>query len=117
LTAIKVETGEIAWQSVLGVSDQLPAAQARTGRPSVGGPIATAGGLVFIGGTDDSRFRAFSARTGEELWTVKVPASAHATPITYEGREGKQYVAIVSTGGSFLDSPVDSDALTVFALP
>jgi quinoprotein glucose dehydrogenase len=117
LTAIKVETGEIAWQSVLGVSDQLPAAQARTGRPSVGGPIATAGGLVFIGGTDDSRFRAFSARAGEELWTVKVPASAHATPITYEGREGKQYVAIVSTGGSFLDSPVDSDALTVFALP
>jgi quinoprotein glucose dehydrogenase len=117
LTAIKVETGEIAWQSVLGVSDQVPAAQARTGRPSVGGPIATAGGLVFIGGTDDSRFRAFSARTGEELWTVKVPASAHATPITYEGREGKQYVAIVSTGGSFLDSPVDSDALTVYALP
>ena len=48
---------------------------------------------------------------------MKVPASAHATSITYEGREGKQYVAIVSTGGSFLESPVDSDALTVFALP
>ncbi len=117
LTAIDVRAGKIAWQSVLGVSDQLPEAVARTGRPSVGGPIVTAGGLVFIGGTDDSRFRAFDARTGREVWTMRLPASAHATPITYRGQDGKQYVAIVSTGGSFLDSPVASDVLTAFALP
>jgi quinoprotein glucose dehydrogenase len=117
LTAINVNTGEIAWQSTLGTSDNLPAAVAHTGRPNVGGSIATAGGLIFIGATDDARFRAFSAQTGEELWTTKLAASAHATPITYQGRDGRQYVAVVNTGGSFLDSPIESDALTVFALP
>ena len=117
LTAIDVRSGEIAWQSTLGVSDQLPAAVASTGRPNVGGSIATAGGIVFIGATDDGRFRAFSSQTGEELWSTKLAASAHATPITYRGRTGKQYVAIVATGGSFLDSAIDSDELNVFALP
>jgi quinoprotein glucose dehydrogenase len=117
LTAIDVRTGRIAWQSALGVSDQLPAAAARTGRPNIGGSIATAGGVVFIGATDDARFRAFGAETGEELWSTRLRASAHATPITYRGRRGKQYVAIVATGGSFLDSPIESDELAVFALP
>jgi quinoprotein glucose dehydrogenase len=117
LTAINVDTGEIAWQSTLGVTDALPEAKSRTGRPNVGGSIVTAGGLVFIGATDDSRFRAFDARTGAELWAVKLAASAHATPITYQGKDGKQYVAVVATGGSFLDSPIESDALNVFALP
>jgi quinoprotein glucose dehydrogenase len=117
LTAIDVRTGRIAWQSVLGVSDDLPAERAKTGRPNVGGSIATASGLVFIGATDDGRFRAFRAETGEELWTVTLAASAHATPITYLGRDGRQYVAIVATGGSFLDSPVRSDLLNVYALP
>jgi quinoprotein glucose dehydrogenase len=117
LTAINVDSGEIAWQSTLGVSERLPEATARTGRPNAGGSIVTAGGLVFIGATDDARFRAFDARTGAELWAVKLAASAHATPITYQGKDGKQYVAIVATGGSFLDSPIESDALNVFALP
>ena len=117
LTAINVVTGEIAWQSTLGVSDQLPESLAHTGRPSVGGPIVTAGGLVFIGATDDARFRAFNAQTGAEVWAVKLAASAHATPITYQGRNGKQYVAIVATGGSFLESPITGDSMDVFALP
>jgi quinoprotein glucose dehydrogenase len=117
LTAIDVRTGEFAWRTTLGVTDQFPEDKSKTGRPSVGGPIATAGGLVFIGGTDDARFRAFSADTGQELWTAKLPAAAHATPITYEAANGKQYVTIVSTGGSFLDSPVESDVVTAFALP
>lgn len=117
LTAIRVHSGEIAWQVPLGVSDNLPAAVARTGRPNVGGSIATASGLVFIAATDDSRLRAFNAGTGEEVWSTKLPASAHATPITYQGRNGRQYLAIVATGGSFLDSPVESDSLMVFALP
>jgi quinoprotein glucose dehydrogenase len=117
LTAIDLRSGEITWQSTLGVSDGLPAGRERTGRPNVGGSIATAGGLVFIGATDDARFRAFHAETGEELWTAKLEASAHATPITYLGKDGRQYVAIVATGGSFLDSPVQSDRLNVYALP
>jgi quinoprotein glucose dehydrogenase len=116
LTAIDVTSGEIAWQSVLGITDGLPAERAQTGRPNVGGSIATAGGLVFIGATDDARFRAFDASTGKELWTAKLDASAHATPITYMGKDGRQYVAIVGTGGSFLDSPVQSDLLSVYAL-
>jgi quinoprotein glucose dehydrogenase len=117
LTAIDVERGSIVWQSMLGVSDKLPAERAKTGRPNVGGSIATAGGLIFIGATDDARFRAFDSSTGAELWAVKLPAAAHATPITYQGKQGKQYVAIVATGGSFLDSPIEGDALHVFALP
>jgi quinoprotein glucose dehydrogenase len=117
LTAINMKTGRIAWHSTLGVSDNVPAAVAHTGRPNVGGSIATASGLVFIGATDDSRFRAFSAQTGKELWTYKLNASAHATPISYTIGAGKQVVAITSTGGSFLDSPVTSDEVTAFALP
>ena len=101
----------------LGVTDSLPEAVQRTGRPNIGGAITTASGLTFVGATDDARFRAFESASGKELWSVKLGASAHATPITYLGKDGKQYVAIVGTGGSFLDSPVDSDALTVFALP
>lgn len=117
LTAVDVNSGEIVWQSVLGVSDNLPAEIQRTGRPNVGGSIATAGGLVFIGATDDSRFRAFDARTGSELWTAKLDASAHATPITYLGKSGKQFVVVTATGGSFLGSAVAGDAIVAFALP
>jgi quinoprotein glucose dehydrogenase len=83
----------------------------------VGGSIATAGGVVFIGASDDARFRAFDSRTGKELWTRKLVASAHATPITYLGKDGRQYVAVVATGGSFLDSPATGSAVEVFALP
>lgn len=117
LTAIDVRSGKIAWQTTLGVSDQLPESVARTGRPNIGGSIATAGGVIFIAATDDARFRAFSSDTGNELWSSRLVASAHATPITYSSRSGKQLVAIVATGGSFLDSPIDSDELDVFALP
>jgi quinoprotein glucose dehydrogenase len=117
LTAIRASTGAIAWQVPLGVTDSLPAALQKTGRQNIGGSIATASGLVFIGATDDARIRAFDAKSGSELWAFKLEASAHATPITYLGKDGKQYVAVVGTGGSFLDSPIDSDALSVFALP
>lgn len=116
LTAINVNTGKIVWHSTLGVSDNVPAAVSKTGRPNVGGAITTASGLVFIGATDDSRFRAFDARTGKELWVHKLNASAHATPITYTSQSGAQRVAIVSTGGSFLDSPITSDEVTAFGL-
>jgi quinoprotein glucose dehydrogenase len=117
LSAIDVKTGKIAWHVTLGVSDNVPAANAKTGRPNIGGSIATASGLVFIGATDDSRFRAFDAKTGRELWTMKLDASAHATPVSYRGTDGRQFVTVVATGGSFLDSPINSDAVTAFALP
>jgi quinoprotein glucose dehydrogenase len=116
LTAVNVNTGEFAWRVPLGVTDSLPPEKQKTGRPGNGGTIATAGGLVFVGATDDSRFRAFDAKTGKELWTFKLPAAAQATPMTYEGRDGKQYVVIASTGGGFFGNPVDSDSILAFAL-
>ncbi|HEY6925683.1 MAG TPA: PQQ-binding-like beta-propeller repeat protein [Steroidobacteraceae bacterium] len=116
LYAIDVNTGQIAWRSTLGISDTLPEGQRDTGRPSAGGPIVTAGGLIFIGGTDDDRIRAFDTRSGAELWTFKLPASIYGTPITYRGRNGHQYVAAVDTGG-FMDSPIASDAVVAFSLP
>src|SRR4029453_1725107 len=117
LTAIDVHTGDFAWRVPLGVTDSLPPDKQNTGRPGNGGSIATAGGLVFIGATDDSRFRAFNAKSGKELWTVKLGAAAHATPSTYLGPDGRQYVVITSTGGGFLDAPIADDSITAFALP
>jgi glucose dehydrogenase len=116
LSAVNVHTGEFAWRVPLGVTDSLPPDKQRTGRPGNGGPIATAGGVVFIGATDDNRFRAFDARTGKELWAVKLGAAAHATPSTYMGMDGRQYVVITSTGGGFLGAPTTDDSITAFAL-
>src|SRR5690606_32299442 len=76
LTAVNVNTGEFAWQVRLGVTDSLPEPVRNTGRPGNGGTIATAGGLVFVGATDDARFRAFDAKSGAELWTVQLPGAA-----------------------------------------
>ena len=106
LMAINVTTGDIAWQTPLGITEQLPAGKQNTGRPLVAGPIVTDGGVVFIGATDDNRFRAIDARTGRELWVTKLDRRGNANPMTYQGKDGKQYVAIVAT-----------DTLVVFALP
>jgi glucose dehydrogenase len=118
LVAVDAHTGDFAWQVPFGVTDELPRAKRNTGRLNLGGPIATAGGLVFIGATNDRRFRAFDSKTGRELWSAKLDASAHAVPITYQGRSGKQYVAIVAGGNGTLDDATPgAEALVVFALP
>ena len=116
LVAFDVNTGKIAWRSILGVTDNFPAGKQRTGRPGLGGPIVTASGLTFIAATDDARFRAFDTKTGEELWTYRLPASAESTPITYTDADGKQYVAVVATGGGLLRAPLLSDELIAFTL-
>ncbi len=116
LVAIDVNSGKIAWRSVLGVTDNLPEGKQHTGRPGLGGPIVTGGGLTFIGATDDARFRAFDTKTGKELWTYHLPASAESIPITYTDEHGKQYVAIVSTGGGLLRAPLLSDELIAFTI-
>ncbi|MCU1275299.1 MAG: quiA 2 [Bryobacterales bacterium] len=118
LTAIDLDNGEFRWRSVLGVVDELVARGIPpTGTSNLGGSIVTAGGLVFIGATNDSRFRAFDKDTGKELWVTKLPASAHATPMTFTGRKtGKQYVVIAAGGGNKYNK-VYSDSLVAFSLP
>jgi quinoprotein glucose dehydrogenase len=116
LTAVNVNTGELAWRVPLGITESLPLEKQKTGRPGNGGTIATAAGLVFVGATDDSRFRAFDAKTGRELWTFTLSGAAEATPMTYEGRDGKQYVVITATGGGFFGNPVTGDSVIAFAL-
>jgi galactose mutarotase-like enzyme len=115
LTAVNVNTGELAWRVPLGITESLPPEKQKTGRPGNGGTIATAAGLIFVGATDDSRFRAFEAKTGKELWTFTLPGAAEATPITYQGRDGQQYVVTVATGGAF-GTPVTADSIIAFAL-
>ncbi|MFL6620393.1 MAG: pyrroloquinoline quinone-dependent dehydrogenase, partial [Povalibacter sp.] len=116
LYAVNLNTGKVAWRSTLGVTDSLPGGLRNTGRVSAGGPIVTASGLTFIGATDDNRIRAFDTKTGTELWTFKMPASNYGTPITYQTKKGKQFVATIATGG-FAGSPVESDSVIAFSLP
>ncbi len=116
LVAVNVNTGDIAWHVPLGVFEELEAKGIKTGTPSLGGSITTAGDLVFIGATIDGRFRAFDARNGKELWSEKLDAPAHSIPSTYVGRDGKQYVVVSAGGGGFLQSPT-ADTVVAFTLP
>jgi glucose dehydrogenase len=119
LTAVNAATGDFAWQVRLGVTDELPEGKKNTGRITMGGSIATASGLVFIGASNDRRFRAFDSKTGKELWVTKLDYSALSVPITYQGRAGKQYVAVTAAGGGGITdpNPANTEALYVFALP
>ena len=117
LFAINVNTGDIAWESRLGITESLPEGKQNTGRPNMGGSMATAGGLDFIGATDDSRFRAFDSKTGKELWVTKIDAGAHSAPVTFLGKDGRQYVVITATGGGFLGDRSHADTVIAFALP
>ena len=118
LTALDLNRGTKAWQVPLGIVDALAAKGIKdTGAPSIGGGIVTAGGLVFIGASNDRRFRAFDSATGKELWVGKIDGSAHAVPMTYLGRKtGKQFVVIAAGGGNKYSRHF-SDALVAFALP
>ena len=117
LIAVNVNTGDIAWQAPLGIMESLPEGQQNTGTPNLGGSLATASGLVFIGATIDSRFRAFESKTGKELWVTKIEAGAHTAPISYKGADGRQYIVVTATGGGFLADPSSSDVLIAYALP
>ncbi len=101
LTAINVNTGDIAWQIPFGTMEGVPAG-IKTGASNLGGgPMTTAGGLTFIAAALDGMFRAFDSKTGQELWSVKTKEVAHANPISYMGKDGKQYIAIAA-GSAFV---------------
>lgn len=118
LVSVDLPSGKIAWRRALGSMDEpFPGIGAHaTGSVILGGPIVTAGGLIFIGGTMDRRFRAFSADTGEELWSAGLEASGHALPITYEVH-GRQFVVIAAGGHTRITEEAQSDGLVAFALP
>ena len=117
LFAIDANTGDVAWRIPLGsFTDAEARGVMNAGTPNLGGSIVTAGGLVFIAATVDSKFRAFDSKTGKELWSAVIDAPGHSVPSTYVGRNGKQYVVIPAGGGGFLQGPT-SDAIVAFALP
>ncbi|MCY4256101.1 MAG: pyrroloquinoline quinone-dependent dehydrogenase [Gammaproteobacteria bacterium] len=118
LSAIDMDSGELRWQVPLGrlraMGMTAPAAFG-WGSPSVGGPIVTAGGLVFVASTLDHNLRALDLETGEELWSGALPAPGMTVPITYRAG-GRQFV-VIAAGGNARVGTTQSDALVAFALP
>ncbi|EON78342.1 Glucose dehydrogenase, PQQ-dependent [Lunatimonas lonarensis] len=116
LNAIDLETFSIDWKVPLG---DYPSLTARgisgKGTQNFGGCVATAGGLVFVGGSADEMFRAFDADTGEVLWSYKLPAGGYAVPAVYEV-DGRQYVVIAAGGANRIGTP-SGDSFVAFALP
>jgi quinoprotein glucose dehydrogenase len=106
LIAIDANTGAIKWKVPLGLVEGLPEGKQLQGNSGSAGPTVTGGGLVFVGATNDKRFRAFDAATGKQLWETTLSNNANANPMSYRGRSGKQYVAI-NAGG----------AIVAYALP
>jgi len=117
LNAINLNTGEYVWKINLGEYPELAAKGLKnTGTENYGGPVVTAGGLVFIGASDfDKKFHAYDKATGELLWEATLPFSGNATPATY-AVNGRQYVVIVAGGGKDLKSP-SGGVYVAFALP
>jgi len=117
LIAVNVNTGDIAWQVPLGSFAELdklgvPA----TGTPTTnGGSMVTAGGLVFIGATTDGKFRAFDSHTGKELWAADLNVDVNSIPVTWKGKNGKQYLAVLASGGAH--NGAKAGLLYVYALP
>ncbi len=120
LTAADMSEGKIRWQVPLGSMQNFGGTRGPIppGSISLGGPIATAGGLVFIAGTTDSYIRGFDLETGKKLWTAQLPASGNATPMTYRlSRNGKQYLVIAAGGHPKIREEALDDAIVAFTLP
>jgi len=115
LTAVDLSTGEFAWRVPLGEYPELSARGVPvTGTENVGGPVVTAGGLVFIAATPDEKVRAFDKTTGALLWEAELPAGGFATPSTYEA-DGRQFL-VVAAGGGRMRRP-SGTRYVAFALP
>jgi quinoprotein glucose dehydrogenase len=113
LNALNLQTGEIAWRIPLGEYPEFKAKGIVTGTENYGGPVVTAGGLLFIAATSDGKFRAFNKRNGELLWSADLPAAGFATPAIYQ-INGKQFLVIACGGGKLKKK--SGDAYVAFAL-
>jgi quinoprotein glucose dehydrogenase len=120
LVSVDLRRNRIVWQVPLGSTEGVGPWFAPTrdfGMPNMGGPIATAGDLVFVGAAMDSYFRAFDIETGRELWKHRLPAGGQATPMTYRaGRNQRQFIVIAAGGHGVLNTP-RGDYVIAFALP
>jgi len=118
LVAVDLASGDVKWRSVLGTVPALEALGVHnTGALNIGGSIATAGNLIFIGATNDFRFRAFESKSGKLLWETALEASGHTSPVTFMGRDGRQYVVLMASGGGGFLGGGTSNSLVAFALP
>ena len=117
MVAINVNTGDYAWRVPFGVVPELDAKGVHnTGTLNMGGSATTATGLVFIGATNDRHFRAFDAKSGKVLWDTQLETGAYASPIIYQGKDGKEYVVVIAAGGAYMDR-LAGDSVIAFALP
>ena len=122
LTAVDIRTRQVRWQTLLGTARDTGlfgsrlGVPVRTGTPNLGGAITTAGGLAFIAATTDQYLRAFDMQTGKVVWKARLPAGAQATPMTYSGRDGRQYVVVTAGGHGALGTRY-GDYTLAFALP
>jgi quinoprotein glucose dehydrogenase len=118
--AVSLDTGEKVWEIPFGTTrDMVPffPIGLNYGMPSMGGPIVTASGLVFIGASMDDYLRAYDVETGEELWRARLPAGGQATPMSYRiSADARQYVVIAAGGHSTLGTTL-GDSVIAFALP
>lgn len=126
MLAVDGNSGEILWATPLGTSEGLPEGKQNTGAVNFsGGPIVTQGGLVFIGATSDRRFRAFDRDTGRILWEKELQYAPQTVPITYKGKDGRQYVAVIGAGAGLGGpslrgpdgKPLNAESVYTFALP
>ncbi len=122
LAAVDLNAGAIRWEIPFGEAPEWHPTGAALkklglrGTPNAGGPIVTAGGLIFIGATFDNRFRAYDVESGTELWRAELPRSAIATPMTYRAANGRQHVVICAGGHGKAGAPI-GDFVMAFTLP
>jgi glucose dehydrogenase len=125
LVGINLATGKVGWRVPLGdLTDEYGPGAKKYGAPNIGPSLSTAGGLVFLGTTADDRFHIFDQKTGKELATIKMAASSTAAPLTYVGKDGRQYVVVAAGGpghARYRTPPTDNfvyhETLVAFALP
>ncbi|MCP2003119.1 UNVERIFIED_ORG: quinoprotein glucose dehydrogenase [Buttiauxella agrestis ATCC 33320] len=117
ISAVDLKTNEVVWKKRIGtVRDSSPLPLPfKMGMPMLGGPISTAGNVLFIGATADNYLRAYNMSNGEKLWEARLPAGGQATPMTYEVN-GKQYV-VISAGGHGSFGTKMGDYIVAYALP
>jgi quinoprotein glucose dehydrogenase len=118
VAGMDLTTGEVVWKHKNGtIRDESPLPLPfKLGVPTLGGPIVTGSGVAFLSSTLDYYVRAYDETTGKQLWQARLPAGGQATPMTYQGADGRQYVVVVAGGHGTLGTK-QGDSVIAYALP